>query len=125
MLYSKTQVLNNIIFGIEYGYPHCCIKYFNVRQVNGELQKSLQTSNLKKQKLFGTGYICCPQCNLDFSEEELIENINLNRLRTNKFPNQNECELDPEKILLLDKDKITQLISDTIDSVEKFITLED
>lgn len=125
MLHSKTQILNNVIYGFEFGYPTCCIKYFNVRQVNGQMFSDIQSGANENKKLFGTGFICCPDCNDKFSEEELVELINSNRLRLQNFPFQDDESLDIQKTQMLDTELINNFISEVISEVEQYIVLED
>jgi len=73
----------------------------------------------------GTGYICCEKCNSDFTEEQLINSINNRRLRIEPFPSQNNEELNLDKIKNINYDEINILISDIINEVELFISLED
>lgn len=56
--------------GSYYGYPVCCIDSF------------LNYTKKPTRKLQGTGYIPCENCNVKYTEKELISNINKNRNKT-------------------------------------------
>lgn len=55
--------------GLHYGYPQCCIIEFGA---------NLGTVDNSHKKLWGTGYVPCDKCNTK-TEQQLIEEINLNR----------------------------------------------
>lgn len=74
MLHSKNQVINNVLYGYAFGYKPCCISYFNIRQFNGDM------FNPTERKLQETGFICCPDCDENYSEDALITDINEKRL---------------------------------------------
>ena len=37
---SFTQIANNVLYGLAYGYAPCCIEDFHRRQVDGRLRSS-------------------------------------------------------------------------------------
>jgi len=119
MIHTKDQVINNILYGIAFGYNSCCIKYFNVRQVNGELFQQ------RERKLTGTGFICCNECNEKYSEQELTQQINKNRLVSTKFSPIADTNVSNE---IMDKVCSTSstlvLVKETIDEVNQYITLQ-
>ena len=106
MLTSIDQIQNNVLYGVAYGYKECCIKYFHRRQFNGDMFKGLQ------HKLTGTGFICCPECNENFTEDEIKADIKKHRLCKDEFPSYKdidlrEIEFDTEQI-----QKMNMMVSD-------------
>ena len=53
------------------GYPSCCVNEF--------IERHNQKINALHRKLYGTGYVPCKSCDLNYSEDELIANINKSR----------------------------------------------
>ena len=85
---SIEQVYSNVVFGIAYGYPECCITHFHVRQVDGTL------FNNPNPKLLGSGYVCCNKCNNTLSEKEMEAGINRRRIISEEFSKENSPEID-------------------------------
>lgn len=58
--------------GVRYGFPKCCVDEFVGR---------LYTSSLirEKRKLDGTGFVPCVVCNETKTEEQLVQEIAVNR----------------------------------------------
>jgi len=61
------------MYGEYFGYPKCCVKYFV------ENFDELPILNKRRKPLHGSGFIPCPDCSLNKTEEELIKEINENR----------------------------------------------
>lgn len=59
-----------LFMGNTLGYPSCCINDFIERK-----------GPAPTRKLCGTGYVPCKDCDLNYSEDELIANINLKRAK--------------------------------------------
>ena len=128
MIRTTTQVLNNILYGVSLGYPSCCIEYFHLRQVNGDMFQEIFEDNLKdnKRKLNGTGFICCPNCNSNYSESKLIENINDNRYVSNKFPYKGTPEINDNLYPILMNDPITSYTFNVvIETLKPYVDLID
>ena len=70
---SPEQIYSNVIFGIAFGYPECCIKHFHKRQFDGTLFDE------PNKKLLGSGYVCCNKCNDLLPEKEMEDAINKRR----------------------------------------------
>jgi len=120
MLENRDQLLNNIIYGVAMGYNSCCITYFNLRQVNGDMFKDM-SSNIER-KLTGTGFMCCPECDAKYTEKELIDQINQKRLIDSSFPNMRE----PSDILvqeIVNKEKTRELFFSTLKEMSKYVEL--
>lgn len=59
--------------GQEFGYPKCCIDSFIKDITDARIGR-------RQDRVFnGTGYIPCATCDVRYSEQELIDNININR----------------------------------------------
>ena len=131
MLNSVKQVINFVSEGLVLGYKPCCIKYFTVRLVNGDLQRDMLASRLGfpgserlVKKLTGTGFICCAECNEKYSEEELITDINSRRIYPVPFPSEEDDVLtDGYRKILLEDPNTYIIVSETIKEVSQFTTL--
>ena len=60
-----------LFMGKTLGYPSCCVNEF--------IERHNQKINAPYRKLYGTGYVPCKSCDLNYSEDELIANINKSR----------------------------------------------
>ena len=60
-----------LFMGKTLGYPSCCVNEF--------IERHNQKINAPHRKLYGTGYVPCKSCDLNYSEDELIANINKSR----------------------------------------------
>lgn len=67
-----------VIYGIYFGFPHCCIREFGDRM-------SIFQPAPKNRKLKGTGFVPCEHCTQK-SEAQLISEINSERLCPTPFP---------------------------------------
>jgi len=79
------------LLGLLLGYPTCCIKEFE------EYFNAIKSGNYKPRedrKLKGTGYVPCETCNEKYSESQLIENIEENRVYRVPFPAKTMPEID-------------------------------
>lgn len=66
--------------GYLYGFPDCCITWFNNRTPFDE-------TNHQPTMLDGTGYIPCPHCRTK-TEDEIVAGINERRVAPLSFPNE-------------------------------------
>lgn len=85
-LTTTSQVLNNVVEGVSYGYPDCCILHFHLRQVNGTMHEGRDSEHHHN----GTGFICCPTCNSNKNAFQIHIEIAGNRVYKNPFPYGNE-----------------------------------
>ena len=114
ILQSKEQVLNNVLYGYAIGYSSCCIKFFHTRQLDMS-----ELMSIRERKLSGTGFICCPKCESDCSEDELVERINSKRMVNSDFPNNlgasdsliNPISEDDERVITHLSDEIIEELS--------------
>lgn len=68
--YSEQQA-HWISMGMQFGYPPCCIMAFVQLEHIGEPER----------KLHGTGFIPCKLCNEEFTEQQLVDQINKHRFK--------------------------------------------
>jgi len=122
MIQTTTQVLNNVLYGISFGYSSCCIEYFHLRQVNGDMFEEFHKPQPKSanRKLDGTGFIACPQCESNFSKEEIIDSINENRYVANTFPSKGVTEMEYElRQHLLTEDIVWYTFNKSVSTIEE------
>ena len=81
---TKIVLYDENTFGLKpmgylYGFPECCITWFNHRSPFDE-------ANHRPTMFDGTGYIPCPHCR-NKTEEEIVAGINERRVAPLSFPN--------------------------------------
>lgn len=113
----KEQVINNVLYGVAYGYKNCCIDYFHIRQFNGDMYK------FQVRQLHGTGFICCPECNENLTANQMVEGINRRRLVKEGFPSYKEIDLNDIKFTNEDIAKMNELIPRIIKELNEYTTL--
>ena len=60
-----------LFMGKTLGYPSCCVNEF--------IERHNQKIRAPRRKLCGTGFVPCKDCDLNYSEDELIAIINKSR----------------------------------------------
>lgn len=120
MLTHREQVINNVLYGVAYGYQNCCIHYFHIRQFNGDMFK-----DNGDRKLTGTGFICCPECDENVSADKMIEGINDRRLVDTKFPEDMKEIIDLNDIDFSTDDikRMNELIPKILTDLNEYTTL--
>ena len=103
---NTDNLISNITNGYIYGYSYCCIENFILRNLK-------ETKSQSDMKLKGTGFICCKECDEKYSEVELINKINKNRLIQDKF--KKNCKgINDDFYFEIKKSKEVELIKDKI-----------
>ena len=73
--------MNIVDYGKFFGYPECCINYFN----SVDYYSLEYIKYCRKSVMYGTGYIPCPKCSKK-SKRLLSKIISKNRKCEIKFP---------------------------------------
>lgn len=71
----SSEIHSNLITGLFFGYPLCCIKYFISVKYNRDVKIDQYT----------IGYLQCPECS-KLTSEEVIAGINSRRVCHSAFP---------------------------------------
>lgn len=120
------DIVHCVIWGLKFGYPTCCIKFFFKRQINGTMEKDMVVWSMfggfyeRKRKLVGTGYICCDECNAKYSKEQLVERINKNRLVPGDFPNDKTDHFDLNKMQNTELRDVKSLVDEIEKDIEEY-----
>lgn len=78
--YGTHTLREEVLQGKWYGYPRCCIREY-IRDNFSDYKDDTRLG----RKLIGTGYIPCSKCNSKYSTQELVDNINKNRMTSTNF----------------------------------------
>lgn len=94
-------------YGIYFGYPRCCVDNFlrNVMIPFWYENKNLYPDG---RLLDGTGFIPCPECNKEHTEESLTALINSKRHCKDPFPEDFNFEKNAKEIDKLIKEGVLE-----------------
>lgn len=87
------------MWGKYFGYPKCCIDFF----VSEIIPKTYNGVYKPPAKLAFTGFVPCPKCNKIKTEDQMISEINKNRLSDKPFPETSSYKQDVNNIKKLIK----------------------
>lgn len=93
-------------FGRYFGFPECCIESFS----------TLEHVGGPPRKLYGTGYIPCPECNKK-TKRQLLATIKKTRLARKPFPEEESWKDMISHMNLIKQFKLNQSKDQTLSEV--------
>lgn len=118
-LTNRIQVVNNVMYGKLYGYSDCCIRYFHMRQVNGDMMDPDQPVRHHQ----GTGFICCPKCNEEKNAFQIHVEIAGRRRTSVPFMSHGEPTKEELDRVKMTEDDIVSLSLSILDDLQEYINI--
>lgn len=87
------------LWGWYHGYPECCIEHFVANAGKGLWADYIQKFNNKLPKLYGSGFVCCPDCLENKTAEQLTAEIAKHRHSQLDFPQMLDYNVEVEDLV--------------------------